>query len=129
MNKKTPTIKNRIVELIKKQGFKVSKFFPEIDESYENYKGRSLNSSPGADILGKILTKIPRANIKWLLTGEGEMLITETTHDDKLFEYLKEQGREKDKKIEALLIENTQLKMEIERLKLTSPASSYQNVD
>ena len=57
------------------------------------------------------------------------MLITETTHDDKLFEYLKEQGREKDKKIEALLIENTQLKMEIERLKLTSPASSYQNVD
>lgn len=43
MDEKIPTTKRRILELVKNKGFKVSKFFGEIGESYENYKGRSLD--------------------------------------------------------------------------------------
>lgn len=84
MDEKIPTTKRRILELVKNKGFKVSKFFGEIGESYENYKGRSLDSSPSIDILEKIRTKIPDVNIEWILTGEGEMLnnhITQTNQN------------------------------------------------
>lgn len=85
MNEKAPTAKRRILELVKNKGFKVSRFFGEIGESYENYKGRSLDSSPNIDILVKLRTKIPDMNIEWLLTGEGEMLnnhITPTNQNE-----------------------------------------------
>ncbi|MCM1301947.1 MAG: hypothetical protein NC226_09520 [Bacteroides cellulosilyticus] len=75
MDEKRTTTKRRILELVKNQGFQVSKFFNEIGDSYENYKGRSLDSSPSVDILVKIRTKIPEANINWILTGDGEMLV------------------------------------------------------
>lgn len=75
MDENITTVKMRILELVKSQGFKVSKFFDEIGDSYENYKGRSLYSSPSVDILVKIRTKIENANLDWILTGKGEMLV------------------------------------------------------
>lgn len=74
MGKNLTTIRGRILELVRKQGFEVSKFFDEIGESYESFKGNKLTISPKADILVKIRTRIPDANINWILTGEGEML-------------------------------------------------------
>ena len=74
MGKNLTTIRGRILELVRKQGFEVSKFFDEIGESYESFKGNKLTISPKADVLVKIRTKIPDANIDWILTGEGEML-------------------------------------------------------
>lgn len=74
MGNNLTTIKGRILELVRSQGFKVSKFFGEIGDSYENFKGNKLTASPSADILVKIRTKIPDANIYWILTGEGEMI-------------------------------------------------------
>lgn len=72
--KNLTTIRGRILELVRKQGFEVSKFFDEIGESYESFKGNKLTISPKADVLVKIRTKIPDANIDWILTGEGGML-------------------------------------------------------
>ena len=74
MGNNLTTIRGRILELVKSQGFKVSKFFSEIGDNYENFKGNKLTISPSADILVKIRTKIPDANIDWILTGEGEMV-------------------------------------------------------
>lgn len=74
MGKNITTIRGRILELVRDQGFEVSKFFDEIGESYENFKGNKLTISPKADILVKIRTKIPDVNIDWILTGDGEML-------------------------------------------------------
>lgn len=74
MDKKNKTTKERIVELVVNKGFNVSTFFPSIGLSYANFKGRQLASSPSADVLVKILSQIPDANIEWLLTGEGEMI-------------------------------------------------------
>lgn len=39
MGKNLTTIRGRILELVRKQGFEVSKFFDEIGESYESFKG------------------------------------------------------------------------------------------
>lgn len=74
MGNNLTTIRGRILELVKSHGFKVSKFFSEIGDNYENFKGNKLTISPSADILVKIRTKIPDANIDWILTGEGEMV-------------------------------------------------------
>ena len=74
MGKNLTTIRGRILELVKTQDFEVSKFFNEIGESYESFKGNKLTISPKADILVKIRTKIPNANLDWILTGKGDML-------------------------------------------------------
>lgn len=84
MGENSTTVKRRILELVKNQGFQVSKFFNEIGDSYENFKGRSLDSSPGVDILVKIRTKIPLANIDWLLTGDGEMLLPNSSTNNSI---------------------------------------------
>ena len=74
MGKNLTTIRGRILELVETQDFEVSKFFNEIGESYESFKGNKLTISPKADILVKIRTKIPNANLDWILTGKGDML-------------------------------------------------------
>ena len=38
MGKNLTTIRGRILELVRKQGFEVSKFFDEVGESYESFK-------------------------------------------------------------------------------------------
>ena len=81
MGNNLTTIKGRILELVKNQGFQVSKFFSEIGDNYENFKGSRLTTSPNVDILVKIRTKIPNANIDWILTGNGDML-NESIKDD-----------------------------------------------
>jgi hypothetical protein len=78
MGKNLTTIRGRILELVRTQDFEVSKFFNEIGESYESFKGNKLTISPKADILVKIRTKIPNANLDWILTGDGEMLSSTT---------------------------------------------------
>lgn len=74
MEIKSTTIKERVLIFIKNQGYKVSKFFPEIEESYDNFKGQKLNSALSSDVLVKLRTKFPDLNMDWLLTGEGKML-------------------------------------------------------
>lgn len=114
------TVKRRILELVKSQGFKVSKFFVEIGDSYENYKGRSLDSSPSVDILAKIRTKIPDANIEWLLTGEGEMLAgndnSNQTEIDMMQENFFDALKRRDQQFDELLEQNSRLISVIESL-------------
>ena len=104
------TPKERIIELLNYKDINVSTFFPSINLSYSNFKGRQLKSSPSVDVLAKIKTIIPDVNIEWLVTGEGDMLQSQnSTVPNNFVEYL----REKDKKIEELLQENIRLKIEL----------------
>ncbi len=82
MGKNLTTIRGRILELVKTQDFEVSKFFNEIGESYESFKGNKLTISPKADILVKIRTKIPNANLDWILTGKGDMLSSTVSNSE-----------------------------------------------
>lgn len=113
MDENSTTVKRRILKLVKSQGFKVSKFFNEVGDSYENYKGRSLDSSPGVDILVKIRTKIPTANIDWLLTGEGEMLIQDSApseiKDDFFEKKLMNFFKKRDEQYQKILSQNSEI--------------------
>ena len=51
------------------------KFFPTIDTSYANFKGKAKNTALTSDTIAIILSKYPEINITWILTGEGEMLL------------------------------------------------------
>lgn len=114
------SVKRRILELVKSQGFKVSKFFVEIGDSYENYKGRSLDSSPSVDILVKIRTKIPDANIDWLLTGEGEMMAENDSFNQTKIDMMQENFfdalKRRDQQIDELLEQNSRLISVIESM-------------
>lgn len=113
--------KGWLIKYIKYKGVKKSEFYRATALS-NGFLDK--NENIGSDKIEIIISRYQDLNVIWLITGTGEMLISDTTGEAKLVEYL----QEKDKKIEALLVENTQLKMEIERLKQTSPTSPYQNV-
>lgn len=112
--------KRRIIKLIKNKKFKVSTFFYDIGDNYENYKGKRLDTMPNIDILVKLRTKIPDMNIEWILTGEGEMFLPETTEAAAKSggnEILRELIHEKDSRIEDLIRENERLRIEINTLR------------
>lgn len=77
MENKLPNVKSRILYLVKNQGFKYEIFFPKIGMSYGNFKGNAKNTPINSDALAKILSFFPAVNLRWLLTGEGEMLIND----------------------------------------------------
>ena len=68
------TIKERILQFIEYQGEKKESFFENLGLSYANFKGVQKKSALGSDKIDKILSKYPKINPEWLLTGQGEML-------------------------------------------------------
>lgn len=67
-------IKERILYFIENQREKKELFFEELGMSYANFKGVQKKSALGSDKIDKILSKYPKINPEWLLTGQGEML-------------------------------------------------------
>ena len=81
------TVKERLIQYLKKKGIGRNKFEKAAGISIGYIS--NLKSSPGADILVKILNAAPDLNRVWLLTGEGEMLngsdvslVPDTTMDE-----------------------------------------------
>lgn len=79
--KKITTVKERILYLVESKGFAVSTFFEESGIGYNNFKGKKLQSSPRADILEKLITSIPEANLRWIILGEGSMFLKDNNAD------------------------------------------------
>ena len=67
------TVKERIMEFIRCEKIPVYRF--EKACGISNGYIRSINKTPGADKISKILSAYPNLNPNWLLTGEGSMLI------------------------------------------------------
>ena len=68
------TIKDRVLQLSDYKGVSKEKFFEELEVSYGNFKGKAKESGLNANILEKIIAKMPEISAEWLLTGKGEML-------------------------------------------------------
>jgi hypothetical protein len=71
------TINQRLKILIETLGLKVGAFSRALgvsETSTRNYTDRS--SKPGADYLEKIAIHFNQVNLTWLITGEGEPLLT-----------------------------------------------------
>ncbi len=78
------TTKERILLLLNNKGVAVSSFFSSIGVSYSNFKGRQLESSPSADLVAKIKSNFPDVNTDWLLTGDGEMLLPNSSTNNSI---------------------------------------------
>lgn len=76
----SPT-KQKILQYLDFKGISKADFCRQTGFSYENFKGKSLKSDIGGAILGKIITIYSDISPKWLLTGEGTMLKTDTPDD------------------------------------------------
>lgn len=73
-------------------------------------------NKPGFDILSKIIETFPHVSAEWLLTGRGVMTKSRSSVQSEvdsvkteLFQYIKD----KDDKIERLLLENLHLKSKL----------------
>jgi hypothetical protein len=76
MSNKITTIKERVLLLSEQQTVSKTKFFTELGQSYSNFTGRNKKTAVPSDFLTRLLTRYPQCNSQWLLTGKGEMLIT-----------------------------------------------------
>lgn len=80
MEEISPT-KQKILQYLDFKGISKADFCRQTGFSYENFKGKSLKSDIGGAVLGKIITIYSDISPKWLLTGEGTMLKTDTPDD------------------------------------------------
>lgn len=107
------TTKERIILLLNNKGVTISNFFSSIGVSYSNFKGKQLESSPSADLVAKIKSNFPDVNTDWLLTGEGEMLIQDSTsseaRDDFFEKKLMNFFEKRDEQYQMILSQNSEI--------------------
>lgn len=67
-------IKNRILEILRKEGIMPSRFADEIGVQRSAISHiLSGRNKPGYDLIVKILKRFNKINAEWLILGEGEM--------------------------------------------------------
>jgi len=74
MSGKPTTIKERILMICAEQAVSKTKFFTQFGQSYSNFTGRDKKSPVSSEFLARMVVKYPNYNLKWLLTGVGEMI-------------------------------------------------------
>lgn len=72
-----PTVKDRLIQFIKSQKIAVRAF--ESAAGLSNGYLRNLRSSPTVSVMEKIFNAYPDLNRDWLMTGEGPMLVDDST--------------------------------------------------
>jgi SOS-response transcriptional repressor LexA len=75
MDKIISSIKERILQIPEIKGIKKDNFFQNIGMTYGNFKGEQKKRPINSDTLAIILSDYPDINPKWLLTGQGEMVV------------------------------------------------------
>ena len=73
MSGKPTTIKERVLMICEEQTVSKTKFFTQFGQSYSNFTGRDKKSPISSYFLTRMVIKYPNYNLKWLLTGVGEM--------------------------------------------------------
>lgn len=136
---KTDTINDRICTLIEYEGLSIAAFARKINIGDQTVRSVCIlkRNRPSFEFITSIVQTYDWLNPKWLLTGEGPMINTDgedasckyksTSFQNMrdLLAYVRERDvetaeflREKDKKIEELLVESTEWRM---KFKLSNP--------
>lgn len=122
-------VKDRLKLFIASKGLTNQRFESEVGLS--NGYVANMRKGVGNDALERISNKFPELNKSWLLTGEGNMLKeqsvstnsenTNQQSDDMTIQKLLEALERKDKQINALLEQNSNLTAIISRFSGVSP--------
>jgi len=108
------TIKNRLIKFAKLQEIPIARF--ERACGMSNGYMNSIRKSPGVEKLDNILRAYPYLNRDWLLTGDGEMIISNAKKKEEEETRL-EKNKPADSEITMLKKKIVELKKEIEMLK------------
>lgn len=73
MDKILAPIKHRILQYIDNKGFEKIKFLENLGVSASNFRGSSLKSEIGGEVIAKILSQDETLSADWLLTNMGSM--------------------------------------------------------
>ncbi len=110
----------RLQEVINYEGITVSAFARKIGVVDQTIRGIVVQkrNKPSFDILEKIIQTFDWINAEWLLTGKGDMVKAKSCENKEIyppetFELIK-YLREKDKKIEKLIEEKTELRIKFD---------------
>ncbi|MCG8734616.1 hypothetical protein [Tenacibaculum finnmarkense] len=76
MDIKNTNIKERILQLANYKGVSYQKFFEELELNYSNFKGKQKLSGINSNSIERIISKYPELNLRWLITNEGEMVVS-----------------------------------------------------
>ncbi|WP_233898321.1 hypothetical protein [Tenacibaculum piscium] len=76
MDTKNTNIKERILQLANFKGISYQKFFDELELNYSNFKGKQKLSGINSNSIERIISKYPELNLRWLITNEGEMIVS-----------------------------------------------------
>ncbi|WP_233899653.1 DNA-binding protein [Tenacibaculum piscium] len=121
-------IKERVLQITDFKRVAKEKFFSDLSISYANFKGKAKEKALSSDVLANIVTKYPEISSLWLLTGKGEMLVSEKAEKAEKSENteieienkeLKAENKELNKEVRELNRENRELNTEIRNLNNT----------
>lgn len=71
MVNKFTTIKERVVQVAKKQSISQERFFRSIGMTSANFRGKAKETPLNSNALANIITKYPEVDLYWLLLGES----------------------------------------------------------
>lgn len=70
-------IKDRIIQLIEYKRIPKEEFYVKIGMTSASFRGNAKNTPLNSNAIENILSEIPDVNSEWLLTGKGEMLLSD----------------------------------------------------
>lgn len=70
------TIKERIVEVIEKEGVAKEAFYKKIGMTSSSFRSNAKKTPLNSDAIANVLAELPQINAHWLITGQGEMTVT-----------------------------------------------------
>src|SRR5690554_4081372 len=69
-------IKERIIQLVENKGIAKENFYTKIGMTSASFRGKAKETPINSTAIENILSEIPDVNPVWLLTGKGEMLLS-----------------------------------------------------
>ncbi len=76
-SKKIDTVRSRIIQFVEKSGDARSEFLSKTNLKIGLFDSKDIHRAVGSDKLSNILDAYPDLNSEWLLTGKGNMLLSD----------------------------------------------------
>ena len=118
MVNKFTNIKERVVQIAKKQSISQERFFHSIGMTSASFRGKAKETPLNSNAIANIITKYPEVDVHWLLLGENKSTGVHVVSEPEL-EYNKSEPtcEEKDEIISMLRTQVEDLKSDKEDLK------------